>query len=149
MGIGAMARRTGWILALVAGLGACSSNGTAPTADSGVITDVDAAIHSECNIHHDWCPVAPGVSCDVGSTCGPNARPDGVACSTGAICQMIIDSCPDWQRWIGGEEVDYDLCVCTGGQWACGLCSRTLGECVEAPDGAIVNPPVGYDAGVE
>jgi hypothetical protein len=61
---------------------------------------------------------------------------------------MTIDPCPDWQRWIGsGEESDVHACSCNGGQWACVVCTKTLGECVEAPDGAVINPPPGYDGG--
>jgi hypothetical protein len=114
---------------------ACSNGGYASSCPGAVLPD---------------CPIAPGVSdCSRSDlVCGLDSLPTGTPCSAPAQCSMLIDPCPNWQKYTG-ERADGYVCSCLDGHWSCDDCSMGAGLCAEAPDGAPLVSPVLVDGAAD
>jgi hypothetical protein len=80
------------------------------------------------------CPIAPdAVSCSARTdVCGLDSLPTGIACTGAQQCSALIDPCPNWQRYAGGELTDGYICSCVSGVWSCDDCNQGEGTCAEA-----------------
>ena len=62
---------------------------------------------------------------------------------------MLIDPCPEFQKYLSAELKDTYGCACENGHWQCALCYEGQGSCVLAPDGGLTNPLPASDAGID
>jgi hypothetical protein len=129
-----MLRLVGACLAAAVGLGPCggSSDGNEGETETGAGAGPDAALVAACHASQTaQCPEAVGAVC-VGDTCGLDSLPTGSSCDGALQCERAISTCPDWQEHVGTEEVDDYVCACVDGAWACALCEKGAGLCLEA-----------------
>ena len=109
---------------LAAAIGGSSSCGGSTSSSAGGDAQADVCgFYAHLPNAPPYCPTAPGSSC-VNGYCGLDSPPNGVACTAGAHCRMLllIDPCPDWKQNAGSEEIDGYACACVDGKWSCALC---------------------------